>query len=385
MDGTKRNVVREVGEPPEEVTRENWRLFSYLFGLESDHHCRSDGTHSQLYNDIVAFLSMVNSRLTDADWIHWCWCKDSQCPCCTDENDSKSKTTVVCVNLFASSGFEVGSLARFTHTNMVINKLIAGIAAKRIVPKAFQFGNRGSRRASAVPAIKDITCAAEELGAGIDDMQKSSAVRKGRLAHWIRCDVTRFTLPMLKTTSAKMDDFQYKLFGEIDKSRMDLNGSQRTLKLLITDLVHSEKSPIVDVLAHMATLLTSWVPTRDGPWFLLPMCGINNFDNLEMRFAARRQVMEITDDFFLVPPAPAPTPIIYRLTPLPPTPPEFDVLVALAAGGDGRNSDALDARRSRRMFDMLYCIPIKPTEVGWEVCGGGAAPTVATDQDKIPC
>jgi len=284
-----RNVVREVGEPPQEVVQENWRLFSYLFDLEADHHCRPDGTHSQLYNDVVAFLSMVNSRLTDPHWIHWCWCKILNGPCCLDETDTKGKTSVVSVNLFASAGFQVGSLARFTHTSMCLNKLIAGIAAKNLIPRAFQFKSYLKRKAAATTLLP-ITCAAEELGARLDDMKTTTAARKGKIADWIGSEVTRFTLPILKTTSAKVDDFQYKLFGELDKSLSSMKGAQRILKLDILDLVSPESSPIVEILAHMKELLTEWGPSRDGAWFLLPMCGINNFDDERMRFVARKQV-----------------------------------------------------------------------------------------------
>lgn len=57
----------------------------------------------------------------------------------------------------------------------------------------------------------------------------------------------------------------------------------------ITLLIDPEQSPIVKVLTDMWNLLVDWSARSDSPWFLLPMCGVVDFDKEALRKAARRQ------------------------------------------------------------------------------------------------
>lgn len=58
-------IRRKIGAPPAGVKEESWKVLSYIFNLESDHHKRASSAKGQMYSDVVAFLSMVNDRLTD--------------------------------------------------------------------------------------------------------------------------------------------------------------------------------------------------------------------------------------------------------------------------------------------------------------------------------
>lgn len=277
-------IVRCVGEPMAEVVEENRRLFDYLFKLSAPHHDRSDNTSSVLRGDIETFLSMVNDRMSDMGWVHWCWDAGTQSPCCEDEADARSKTAAAAVNLFVSSGFAVGSLSRFTHTSMALNKLIAGRVCKRLLPRVLQFGRLFAELNN--PEAK----AAEEIGSGLADMAQTTSARKKSISKWIVDDSTQYLLLGLKIVTADIDNLQYRLFGYDNLGRKD--EINKTVSLTITSLTDPVASPFVEIQSAMARLLTEWSPSRSGPWFLLPMCGINDFDDPEMRFALRKMVTD---------------------------------------------------------------------------------------------
>lgn len=275
-------IRREIGAPPSGAKKEAWKALSYIFNLESDHHKRPSGGRGQMYSDVVAFLSLVNDNLTDAAWTHWCWDEQRGKPCCESEADTQRKTAVVAVNLFVSSGFAVGSLARFTHTSMCLNKLIAGRVCKRILPRALQFGR-------AITEWKEPErLRAEEVGSGLSDMATTTSVRKRRVAEWMIAEETHFVLPCLKLVTNRLDEFEYALFGH--RGRRGATDARPHFQVTITFLVDPGLSPIVKVLAEMWSLLSDWSPRPESPWFLLPMCGVKDFDKEALRRTARRQV-----------------------------------------------------------------------------------------------
>lgn len=168
----RREVCRVVGEAPEGVRDESLRLFELLFQLSGDHHVRANGQRSQLFEDAMEVLAMCNDRLSDLSWTHYCWDAEKGCPCCESESESQERTAVSLINVFVSSGFEVGSLSRFTAASNSLNKLLAGRLVKRVLPRAFQFG-RGI-----IEHVDESKIAAEQVGAGLADLTYTHSLRK---------------------------------------------------------------------------------------------------------------------------------------------------------------------------------------------------------------
>ena len=161
---------------------------------------------------------MVSDRMTDLAWVHWCWDSEQQCPCCADEEESRNKTARAAINLFISQGFAVGSLSMFTHTSQCLNKHIAGRVAKRILPRALQFG-RVHKELAGFASIR-----AEELGSGLSDMACTTSTRKAAVAKWLIADQNQYLLPAIKLVTADLDSFEYELFGFDNKGKQTPTG-----------------------------------------------------------------------------------------------------------------------------------------------------------------
>lgn len=276
-----RKVRRHIGEGPAAARAESWRLFNFLFSLSSPAHSWPNGKKSQLFQDVQEFLRTVNDRLNDITWVHWCWDSAEGAPCCANQAEAAAKTAAATVNLFVSSGFEAGSLAIFPHMTDSLNKMIAGRVCKRILPRALQFGRQLVEHSDLARA------SADELGSGLSDMAATHSIRKGRVAQWVIADRTQYILPGVKLVIAKLDALEYALFGSSRSQRRPSVGV--AARLTIKDIADPESSPITVILLDLWSMLSKWGPEPEGPWFLLPLCGLGDFDNQEMRHRLRKQ------------------------------------------------------------------------------------------------
>lgn len=224
---------------------------------------------------------MVNDRLNDLTWVHWCWDSAEGAPCCANQEEAAAKTAAATVNLFVSPGFEAGSLAIFTHTTDSLNKMIAGRVCKRILPRALQFGRQLVEHSDLARA------SADDLGSGLSDMAATHSIRKGRVAQWAIADRTQYILPGVKLVTAKLDAFEYALFGSSRRQRRPSVGV--AARLTIKEIADPESSPITVILLDLWSMLSKWGPEPEGPWFLLPLCGVGDFDNQEMRHRLRKE------------------------------------------------------------------------------------------------
>lgn len=273
-------VRRQVGPPPQDATAESQKLFEFIFELGGEHHRRANGTFSQLHQDVTNFLSLVNDRMSDATWTHFCWDSARNAPCCKDEAEPQHRVAEAEVNLFVSAGFAVGSLSRFTNASKCLNKLLAGVVCKRILPRVLQFGGALQELRGHAPGR------AEEVGAQMSDLALTTSARKRRVAEWIAAPETKWALACIKTVTPALDSFEYELFGFRGRPTA---GTKPAPKVTITTLTNPLISPITRILVEMWGLLTQWVPDSQGPWFVLPLCGVSDFNEERLRRMARRQ------------------------------------------------------------------------------------------------
>lgn len=118
-------------------------------------------------------------------------------------------------------------------------------------------------------------------------MSATHSARKGRVSQWVVAPDTQFILAGIKIVTAKLDKFEFSLFESGQNGDGGPDGQR--VRIMIRDLVHPGRSPIVAVLQDLWSLLTRWTLDEGSPWFLLAMCGINNLESTPMRRKLRKQ------------------------------------------------------------------------------------------------
>ena len=266
-------VERVLLEPQDGHRNDTYRLFDLLFDLQAEHHKRGkDGSgKSQLLKDIDAILALVNDDAKDfTTWVHLCLVLGV--PCCSSQEDCQMKLAAAFHNFFCVSGIPEGSLSRFTHITMALNKVVAGIGVKRILPRALQIGGK-----TKTPDLSGIS--PEELGAGAADMGATHATRILTMATWIIDNHHIQSIVCLKVSTKVVETFEYGLFGH------------KRNYVSLADVMHRDKSPITKALVDLWSLLRDWRSGVDEPWELLRLCGVDNMSDVPLRRMARRQVV----------------------------------------------------------------------------------------------
>ena len=263
--------------PPSTANRD---LIELLFDLSSGCHVRQlkDGSlrPSMLASDLKFMLEMDNGPWGTPVVTHFCWSDDLARPCCSSEDEFRSKLLASWCNVYCAHGWRLPAQSRFTNVRCTSNVVLMGLVQhdllRRVLP-VFADLEAGER---------DLDPAA--LGAGDSDFMGIQMARKTRVANFLTKQRLAGELAVQTITSSPLDNLQYDFLGcqkGEGKPRMSLH-----------DLVcpRSSAPGMCQQIYH--DLLRSWqeASAPGAPWFLVSLLCCDT-GRQEVKICARRHVL----------------------------------------------------------------------------------------------
>lgn len=246
-------LTRKFKQPPVESQRLRV-FFDILFDLEADHHRRTTGK-SVFYNDLQAFMSMVNGDVTSDRLEHYCWSEGGR-PCCQNMEACQEKTTVAALNLLTGAG-SISCESRWTNLLPSMKRTLTRMVVKALRPSNFDAAAEARQADS--PLDGDDAAKAEYF-------QALNSARAQRANAYFADDKNKFELGVLVVVLEVSDKLLYAMLGGADRS-------QAPCKL--SALVNRRTTMVGAALAGALQLLEGW---SEGdmlrrPWSILELLG----------------------------------------------------------------------------------------------------------------
>jgi len=187
---------------------------------------------------------------------------------------AQEKMTSRLISLFVSPAFPVVTASRFTYAMQALNRVIAGKAVRRILPRAFG-------KASSNEAPSTVAANVAEFGAGASDMLDQHRSRLGTVGRWLNDPASDWQVPICHVCCQINQDFEYEFFPKKGEGNLKLS-----------KLLDRFASPVLVCLGKYHAALKDFHFRLDGPWKLLGVLGFVP-SHPGMRSYARSQLLPL--------------------------------------------------------------------------------------------